>query len=333
MNLLMENEVEKMNNAERWMLATAYHLAGAENIRDQVLSSTGTETREYDPFSYSFGSKHRDDAIIVYCATLMGKMDTAELLARNVASVLSGKEYLSTQSAGYMLLALGRYFDAAGISMDEGQVIAGTLTLANGQKVEFNEKGRFSMPVRNNFNKDIQVSLASFSNVDQVYVSLSWKGVPLKDEMKGVQQNLSLEVTWYDEAGSPVNPERLRQGSTVYGRYSVRNTSPASRVSELALMQIIPSGWQIENIRLNNTLLPDWTRNWELNRENYQDIRDDRVMWFFDLKDSQTLDFVVKINCVTAGDFWLPGTLLEAMYNNDYKAKTEGKKVHVEAFK
>jgi alpha-2-macroglobulin len=97
-------------------------------------------------------------------------------------------------------------------------------------------------------------------------------------------------------------------------------------------MQIIPSGWQIENVRLNSTLLPEWTRRWNLNKENYLDIRDDRVMWFFDLSGNQALDFVVKLNCVTAGDFWLPGTLVEAMYNNNFRAKTKGASVHVEAF-
>lgn len=69
-----------------------------------------------------------------------------------------------------------------------------------------------------------------------------------------------------------------------------------------------------------------------MNKENYLDIRDDRIMWFFDLKGSETLDFVVKLNCINAGEFWLPGTLLEAMYNKDFKATTEGKKVYVKAF-
>ena len=56
-------------------------------------------------------------------------------------------------------------------------------------------------------------------------------------------------------------------------------------------------------------------------------------MWFFDLNGAETKDFVVKVNCVNAGDFWLPATHAEAMYNNDYKAKSKGRKVHVESFK
>ena len=47
----------KMNNAERWMLAAAYHLSGVENVKDKIIAEAGTETKEYEPFSYNFGSK------------------------------------------------------------------------------------------------------------------------------------------------------------------------------------------------------------------------------------------------------------------------------------
>ncbi|MDD2196327.1 MAG: MG2 domain-containing protein [Bacteroidales bacterium] len=332
MNLLMENELKNMNSAEKWMLAAAYHLAGAENIRDQILSNTDTVTKEYEPFSYNFGSKYRDDAIILYAAVLMNQLETAELMAKGVAANLSSREYLSTQSSGYMLLALGKYFDVSGISAAQGQIISGTVKLANGQTIDFNQAGRITIPIRDNFGQDIQVTISNSTKVDVVYASVAWNGVPLKDESKAFENNLSLKVNWYDEDGNTLNPQSLKQGATFYGRFSVKNTSPLSRVSELALVQVLPSGWQIENIRINNTLLPDWTRGWSLNKENYLDIRDDRVMWFFDLKDSETLDFVVKLNCINAGEFWLPGTLLEAMYSKDFKATTVGTKVYVKAF-
>ncbi|WP_132433416.1 alpha-2-macroglobulin family protein [Natronoflexus pectinivorans] len=332
MNMLMENELDKLNNASRWMLAAAYHLVGAENIRDRILADAGTTTEIYEPFYYNFGSSHRDDAIILYCATLMKMENVAGTIAESVAAVLSGTDFLSTQSSGYMLLALGRYFDSIGLDVGGDQIITGHVLLADGRKIEFNKKGRTVIPIRDNFNRDIEIHLAGSSDVDQVFAGLSWNGVPLKDESEPVANNLKLEVNWYDENGRLINPGSLKQGDTFYGRFTVSNSSPLSRVSEIALMQILPSGWQIENIRLNNTVLPEWTQRWNLNKEVYQDIRDDRIMWFFDLRERDSLDFVVKLNCVTAGSYWLPGTLVEAMYNNDFKATTSGRKVYVEAF-
>jgi len=170
-------------------------------------------------------------------------------------------------------------------------------------------------------------------DLEQVYATLSWNGVPFEDKTPAVEKNMNLEVRWYDENGNAINPQNLKQGTTFYGRFTVNNTSAVSSLNELALVQIIPSGWAIENTRLNGTLLPDWVREWNINLEEYLDIRDDRVMWFFDLYYKKKLDFVVKLNCIHAGQFVLPPTLTEAMYNSDFKATTEGVKVHVESFK
>jgi uncharacterized protein YfaS (alpha-2-macroglobulin family) len=62
MNLLLENELSNMDRTEKSMLATAYHLSGSENVRDQILSTPMTAIDTYDPFSYDFGSVHRDVA-------------------------------------------------------------------------------------------------------------------------------------------------------------------------------------------------------------------------------------------------------------------------------
>ncbi|MCG8578533.1 MAG: hypothetical protein MI866_01360, partial [Bacteroidales bacterium] len=158
-------------------------------------------------------------------------------------------------------------------------------------------------------------------------------GVPFEDKTPAMAKNLKLDVKWYNENGKLINPQTLKQGSTFYGRFSVNNTSAVSALSELALVQIIPSGWAVENTRLNGTLLPDWVREWNINQEDYLDIRDDRVMWFFDLDGKKKLDFVLKLNCIHAGQFTLAPTLTEAMYNSDFKATTERLKVHVESFK
>ncbi|NJK87473.1 MAG: hypothetical protein HC906_17315 [Bacteroidales bacterium] len=109
----------------------------------------------------------------------------------------------------------------------------------------------------------------------------------------------------------------------------MKNVSSVPKIDEIALVQLIPSGWEIENTRLNNESMPTWMEGWMLNNEEYLDIRDDRIMWFFDLPNSNEYDFVVKLNTVTTGTFYLPSTLVEAMYNNDYKATIAGKNIQV----
>jgi uncharacterized protein YfaS (alpha-2-macroglobulin family) len=331
LNLLMENELTKMNNTEKWMLAAAYYLAGVTNVQSNILNSASTEAPEYEPFSYHFGSKNRDMAIMLYCATLMKDMNNAELLAKAVAEKLSTTEYLSTQTSAYMLLSLAKYFEAAGIMTNGDEQIEGTITLANGKEIPFSGDATFSTAIANNFGQQIQVNLTG-GNIDKLYATLSWNGVPLKDNTNAESKNLDLSVSWFDKNGNNIDPANLKQGDVFYGKFSVDNTSVVENVSDIALVQLLPSGWQIENVRLNNEKLPDWTNRWNLNKESYFDMRDDRAMWFFDLEKGEPLDFVLKLNCVSAGSFWLPGTRTETMYSNDYKANTAGKKVFVQAF-
>ena len=106
-----------------------------------------------------------------------------------------------------------------------------------------------------------------------------------------------------------------------------RNTE---QIENIALSQILPTGWEIENLRLTNSKYPTWieekTKNTSL---SYTDIRDDRIMWFFNHTDNKEYNFFVKINAVTKGEFDFPGTTLEAMYDNAYRAYKKGNKVKV----
>jgi uncharacterized protein YfaS (alpha-2-macroglobulin family) len=333
MNLLLQNELSKMTDTQKWMLAAAYKLSGVDDTSNQILSQTGQALTDYEPFSYHYGSRGRDEAMILYAATLMDKMTEADLLAKSVASQLSTTNYMSTQTAGYMILSLGKFFEKSGIGVDNSAIIRGTIKLADGSIVPFENTKKVIQEIQNNFGKSIEVTIDASSTLEQVYVTLGWNGVPIKDESADTDKNMSLNVRWYDDNGSEINPASVRQGTTIWGRFTVSNESPLERLDEIALVQLLPSGWEVENTRLTNELMPNWMGNWKLGREEYFDLRDDRVMWFFDIRKGEPLDFVVKINTVTAGTFWLPGTLTEAMYNDDYKSTKAGKKVVVTPFR
>jgi alpha-2-macroglobulin len=139
-----------------------------------------------------------------------------------------------------------------------------------------------------------------------------------------------LTVDWLDENGLAVDPVSITQGSFFYGHFRVSKTSDVKSqdLQELALVQILPSGWEIENTRVTGQELPLWTSSYFLNKEQYLDIRDDRIMWFFDMNNyTYDLDFIVKLNAVTVGEYSFPPTVAEAMYDSlNYKAvKVNGK--------
>ncbi len=98
------------------------------------------------------------------------------------------------------------------------------------------------------------------------------------------------------------------------------------------MTQVLPTGWEIENVRALKQQYPEWvkTRMGSTNID-YEDIRDDRVMWFFDFNNySRTGNsFFVKINTVTVGKYKFPGTMAEAMYDKNYEAYLKGFEVEV----
>ena len=142
-------------------------------------------------------------------------------------------------------------------------------------------------------------------------------------------RNLTVAVTWYDDTGRPMNPARLTQGTSFWGVFRVGKTEDIA-LTELALVQIVPSGWEIENLRLSGESFPEFLNGRGINNAEYTDIRDDRILWFFDMpRRERSREFAVKLNAVTKGQFYLPQVTFEAMYDDDFYASRPGRSVQV----
>jgi len=335
MNLLRQNNLKDMRNVERWLLAGAYQLAGVEDDARDILKNTGISVEDYIEFGHTYGSTLRDKGIILEMLTLFERWDEANRLAGEIGEVLSSDEWYSTQTLGYMLLAMGKYIKAIEGQSGESPLLAGYIKLPNDETVNFETAEiSFNLDLIEGFGKKLEVQIDKKTNVERAFVVLNWEGVPLIGDVLDESKNLVLNVEWLNEDGIPINPARLVQGTTFWGHFRVDKAATVAHqpIEELALVQLLPAGWEVENIRLSEEARPEWMSRWSLNQEEYQDIRDDRVMWFFDFqRRRENLDFVVKLNAVTVGEFTLPPALVEAMYNNRYKATKSGRRVTVTA--
>jgi uncharacterized protein YfaS (alpha-2-macroglobulin family) len=332
MNLLRENELKKMSDTHKWLLAAGYQLSGAQSAAAQVLAAAGLNVSEYQEFADTYGSTLRDKSIILEQLIVFERWNEANKLAEEIATVLSSNTWYSTQTTAFMLMSLGKYFKALESEEGEKPNMVGTILLPNGKEVEF-ETGdiNYQVDIEEGFGKDVQVKLDNKSTIKRAFAIVDWSGLPLEYLGEDEEQNLKLAVEWLDEDGMKMNPADVRQGQSFWGHFKV-NKLPGyrSKIEEIALVQVLPSGWEIDNTRLSGEARPGWMNRWSMGREEYLDIRDDRIMWFFDLPSyGNDFDFAVKINAVTAGEFILPPTLLEAMYNNNYRASKAGRMVIV----
>lgn len=333
MNLIKENDLAGMTDTEKWLLSAAFRLAGKKETARDILAKTGMEARQYTEPGSTFGSWLRDTAMLLEIATLFEDWNKADPLYDRIVDEVSGEAWYSTQTLGYALLAVGKYMKAnAGDFREDKAVIAGYIKLPGIKKIPFEtDQLKFSRKIDQGFGEEAEVFIDKKTNLERLFVLLEWDGVPLKPDVREESKNLWLNVEWLNQDGMTINPATLKQGTTFWGHFRVgRSDSLNRRLTELALVQVLPSGWEIENVRLLSDDMPPWMRKWKLNRENYLDIRDDRVMWFFDLSGGNSqLDFVVKLTAVTAGQFILPPSLFEAMYDNRYQAVKKGMPVKV----
>lgn len=107
---------------------------------------------------------------------------------------------------------------------------------------------------------------------------------------------------------------------------SISNISGTSDYTNLALTHIIPSGWEIYNERMvapeTESGAADGSGK-SVSKYNYLDIRDDRVLTYFNLRRGETKVFTVRLQATYAGNFILPAVQCEAMYDVNVQARSK----------
>jgi uncharacterized protein YfaS (alpha-2-macroglobulin family) len=116
----------------------------------------------------------------------------------------------------------------------------------------------------------------------------------------------------------------LAQGSEFLAIVTVQN-SVEQPFTDLALTQLFPSGWEIFNERMLDEAALESEGGY-----NYRDIRDDRVLTYFNLGTGQSKSFRVRLQAAYRGKFYLPAVSCQAMYAPAEEARNSGTWVTVE---
>jgi alpha-2-macroglobulin len=149
------------------------------------------------------------------------------------------------------------------------------------------------------------------------------QGTPKAGNETDKFSNLNLSVTYSSLNGSPIDIANLEQGTDFLAEVTIKNPGARGVYRNLALSQIVASGWEIRNHRLDNiTYLKG-------DVATYEDIRDDRVYTYFDLGEGSQKTFKILLNAAYTGMFYLPGISCSAMYDNSISAHIAGKWVTI----
>lgn len=306
----------------KWRLAAAYALTGKMKPAGELVYNAETTVIPYSSMNLIYGSSDRDEAMILETLILMKRDRDALQQAKKVSQNLAQENWFSTQSTAFALMAMGRL----------AEQLSGTLDFTwswNGKQQPAVKSAKAV------FEKEIATSpksgTVSVKNKGKgaLSVDLITRTQLLNDTLPAIADNIRLDVKYTDMAGSPISVEDIRQGTDFMSAVTLSNISGTSDYSNLALTHIIPSGWEIYNERM---IIPEVSTS-NSNEANapessagkytYKDIRDDRVLTYFDLRRGESKTFTVRLQATYAGNFILPAIQCEAMYDAAVQARTK----------
>jgi uncharacterized protein YfaS (alpha-2-macroglobulin family) len=323
MNLVRENYLRELDPLSKKLLAAAYFLSGQKSAAAEVDKFAVTEISTYREMSGTFGSSLRDQAMIAYLAYKMNDLSTAASVLHSVAKSFSPWGWYSTQECAFSLLAFSTVYAKSDMT---GGAVPFTVSVKGGKTESLMLKG-YQTGLDANKLWDREITIAP-QGQNPLFVTLFEEGIPLDNRITTEQKGIELTRNFYDEEGSPITLESIKQGEGFWVRYRVRSTTH-EMLSQLALSSLFPSGWEIINMRLEGTEAPEWVENLRPSNGTFMDIRDDRVNWFFDLGYSGEANFLVKCNPTFKGTYKLPPITVEPMYSPDYYARIGGGEVSV----
>ncbi|MEX2485318.1 MAG: MG2 domain-containing protein [Brumimicrobium sp.] len=318
MNRLRESNDLSVQAA--WRLAAAYQLIGKNEVAKKLVANRATNVKPYRELSYTYGSDTRDKAMIIETLVLMGQKSKAASLVKEISEELSSNNWMSTQTTAYALKSISDF--------TKGSKGDGKLNYSYEYKGKSSSK-RSDQPINLNqlsvfdSQKDVSVSVQN-KGTDILFVRIIGDGIPLAGDEVSKSENLSLDVVYKNTNGDYISVDQLEQGMDFVAEVTVSNPGMKGHYKEMALKQLFPSGWEIHNRRMD--LDGDME---DTDAFNYQDIRDDRVYTYFDLRRNTSKTFKISLHAAYIGDYYLPAVKCEAMYDNSITALQKGKQVKV----
>lgn len=342
MNQAYTQSFAQLSVREKLALAASYKLSGLDSISKEIrakLPANLLEASHYrknvDDFDrvfggyYYYGSALSNQALSAYFLSIIDEKPHLALL-NSLAKSLQDERWLGTQDIATSLLALS--------TLDSSDSKAVRFIL-NGKEHSITKPSTFKLGK----------GTESLQALDTLYVSLASTGVPSASPLAlpASSQNLALQREFFkiDDNGVRVSidPTTLKKGDEFYIALTLSNLG-AKPVRNLALTQIIPSGWEIQNTRITNDdeqgsqASPDRAFMQANNRASYMDIGRDRVSFFFDdwldygssATTYNTHQVFIKCTATLAGEYIVSQALAEAMYDGEFFAKTGALAVRVE---
>ncbi len=315
-----------------YLLKAALWLSGDRRYERDLRNPDVSNVTDERKNSWSFYSDRRRRGLMLSTfQDLFGDAPEGEPLARMVATALQSRTsaYYSTQELVWGITGLGKRLQGSATTFTPP-----TLTVAGKAVTPVAEKDarvsdRTWALARASERASLSLDLKEKGG-GSVYLILNSEGVRTTPEVKAGGKGLTLKRTWRTLDGTALDLKAtpVKLADLIYVELAVTNTT-GERVQNIALVDRLPAGWEIENARLGRGGGVDWADTESLWAPDYVNVRDDRMEAFGALAAGETKKVVYAVRAVTAGSFTLPSAEAEAMYDSSLWARDAAGTVQV----
>ncbi|MBU2453563.1 MAG: hypothetical protein KJ668_09655, partial [Proteobacteria bacterium] len=316
MNRLRESG--HLSDVAKTRLAAAYQLAGQPEAAFDLTQDISMEMDEYLAPGSTYGNEIRDKAMILESLLIVNKKQALGPIMDEISEILASDKWLSTQSTAYCLIAMAQAYDL----LNENQVTSFSYAWNKNQMIHMESKApvvQILLPQT----KDNRATLVMAAAPEQpIFLRIMVDSIPLMGQQESSASGIFMTVAYSTLNGLAIDPEILTHGTDLTARVSIKNIGTTGTYKDLALTYRVPSGWEIINKRLDFLDAKN-------SKFDHLDFRDDRVNTYFDLKPGQTKTFSLELNASYLGRFFLPATIVEAMYDASINAVEKGRWVNI----
>ena len=307
------------------LLRAAVHLSGDRRHEAALRSLSAASPARARVNDGSYYSELRRSALALSVhQQLFGVDPAAEPAAKALAAALAerGARWYTTQELAWGVSALGQRVLRAEVPRMElragPDVLAPSFEGAGGER-SWTLQGATAA-----------TGLTLSGAAGEAWLVLTTRGARAVDDLPVGGRGLSVQRRLHKPDGVALDLDQHSLGDRVFVLVEVTNHTSAT-VRNLALVDRLPAGWEIENPRLGRGALPDWVDADTLWERDHMSLRDDRIELYGQLRAGETRRVVYGVRAVTGGSFVLPELTVEAMYDPELWARSPAQGLTVKA--
>ncbi len=299
------NALSRLSDFSMYQLAGALALSGDQPSARALLPKTVLPLTDGPrETGQNFNSPIRSQAIMLdILAEIDPSHPSVPTLVQNLTAAAgdNGRWY-STQENAFAFLALGKISKKQSAGNYSGHVVI------DGQKYQTFDTQNRTFAASDWAGKQVTIDI---SGTGTCYYAWRADGLPASLRIDEFDHDLLVRRHYLNEQGIPIANATFKPGDLVIAKITVKALTSA--IDNVAIIDMLPAGFEIENPRLQSRKGIDWIGE-ETAEPMYMDIRDDRIILYGNFEFNRQETFYYGLRAVTVGSFILPPIRAEAMY-------------------